>query len=166
MGETLLPHELLPYLRPGKANHRTASSSQNEDVGEDTEEILLGRTPQLSGRERSILNCLTQGASNKVIARRIGIAESTVKVHVKTILRKIRAHNRTQAAIWAMNNNISGMAPAIGLLPGPELLLDNIHESDSTGAAENGVDSVIIPAIPLSKAATGETPVAPRNARV
>jgi two-component system nitrate/nitrite response regulator NarL len=61
-------------------------------------------TPRLSARQRSILHCLIQGDSNKAIARKMAIAEATVKVHVKAILRRIRVHNRTQAAIWAMNN--------------------------------------------------------------
>jgi DNA-binding CsgD family transcriptional regulator len=60
--------------------------------------------PQLSTREKLILRCLIEGDSNKCIARKINIAEATVKVHVKAILRKIRVHNRTQAAIWGMNN--------------------------------------------------------------
>jgi two-component system nitrate/nitrite response regulator NarL len=50
---------------------------------------------------------LIEGDSNKLIARKIEIAEATVKVHVKAILRKIRVHNRTQAAIWAMSNGLS-----------------------------------------------------------
>lgn len=58
---------------------------------------------QLSPREMCILNLLTDGASNKQIARKLDIAESTVKVHIKTILRKIQVKNRTQAAIWAMH---------------------------------------------------------------
>jgi two-component system nitrate/nitrite response regulator NarL len=45
-----------------------------------------------------------QGASNKVIARNLVITESTVKVHMKAILRKLRLRNRTQAAMWARNN--------------------------------------------------------------
>jgi two-component system nitrate/nitrite response regulator NarL len=40
-------------------------------------------------------------ASNKVITRKLVITESTVKVHMKAILRKLRLQNRTQAAIWA-----------------------------------------------------------------
>jgi two-component system nitrate/nitrite response regulator NarL len=44
---------------------------------------------------------LTRGDANKLIARKFAIAEATVKVHVKAILRKIHAKNRTQAAIWA-----------------------------------------------------------------
>ncbi|GLS44758.1 hypothetical protein GCM10007884_27460 [Methylobacterium brachythecii] len=58
----------------------------------------------LSNREVDILKCLTDGASNKLIARQFDIAESTVKIHVKGILRKINVRNRTQAAIWALAN--------------------------------------------------------------
>ena len=47
---------------------------------------------------------LMQGASNKTIALKLVITESTVKVHMKSILRKLRLQNRTQAAIWARNN--------------------------------------------------------------
>jgi two-component system nitrate/nitrite response regulator NarL len=62
------------------------------------------QVPQLSAREECILRCLTEGHSNKTIARKINIAEATVKVHIKAILRKIRVHNRTQAAIWAIGH--------------------------------------------------------------
>jgi two-component system, NarL family, nitrate/nitrite response regulator NarL len=55
----------------------------------------------LSRRELVILRTLTEGASNKVIALKLVITESTVKVHMKAILRKLRLQNRTQAAIWA-----------------------------------------------------------------
>jgi two-component system nitrate/nitrite response regulator NarL len=56
----------------------------------------------LSPREKSILKLVMAGESNKQIARQLEITESTVKVHIKTILRKIDVRNRTQAAIWAM----------------------------------------------------------------
>jgi two-component system nitrate/nitrite response regulator NarL len=58
----------------------------------------------LSDREIEILRCLVNGSPNKVIARALGIAETTVKVHVKGLLRKVRASNRTQAAVWALNH--------------------------------------------------------------
>jgi len=61
----------------------------------------------LSVREREILQHLVMGASNKLIANKLGITEATVKVHLKTLLRKIDVNNRTQAAIWAMNNGIT-----------------------------------------------------------
>jgi two-component system nitrate/nitrite response regulator NarL len=57
-------------------------------------------------RETEILGHLINGCSNKIIARHLGITEATVKVHLKGILRKIRVSNRTQAAIWALNNGI------------------------------------------------------------
>jgi two-component system nitrate/nitrite response regulator NarL len=58
---------------------------------------------RLSDREQQILGQLAKGNSNKEIARLFNITESTVKVHLKAILRKIAAHNRTQAAIWAVS---------------------------------------------------------------
>jgi two-component system nitrate/nitrite response regulator NarL len=60
----------------------------------------------LSPREQSILDCLIDGKSNKVIARTVGIAEATVKVHVKKIFHKIGVNNRTKAAIWATNRGL------------------------------------------------------------
>jgi two-component system nitrate/nitrite response regulator NarL len=59
-------------------------------------------TPLFSPREQQILRQLAQGNSNKEIARLFCITESTVKVHLKALLRKIGARNRTQAAIWAV----------------------------------------------------------------
>ena len=55
----------------------------------------------LSSRETEILGRLMEGDSNKVIARKLDLAEATIKVHIKSILRKIRVKNRTQAAMWA-----------------------------------------------------------------
>ncbi|EWY40043.1 transcriptional regulator [Skermanella stibiiresistens SB22] len=71
----------------------------------------------LSGREREILQHLVMGASNKLIANKLGITEATVKVHLKTLLRKIDVNNRTQAAIWAMNNGITPEQSMSGDMP-------------------------------------------------
>jgi two-component system nitrate/nitrite response regulator NarL len=60
--------------------------------------------PRLSTREWQILSGLVKGHANKVIARDCNITEATVKVHMKSILRKIRVDNRTQAAVWALEN--------------------------------------------------------------
>ena len=65
------------------------------------------RGPQLSERENQILQRLTLGSSNKTIAREFDISEATVKVHIRAVLRKIRVSNRTQAAIWALNNHLA-----------------------------------------------------------
>jgi two-component system, NarL family, nitrate/nitrite response regulator NarL len=93
LGETFLPasvsFELLEQgLRPQLWDGRAAPIPNTpEGMG------------KLSKREAQILHCLTQGASNKLIARELGLAEATVKVHLKGILRKLKAANRTQAAI-------------------------------------------------------------------
>ncbi|SHG43057.1 LuxR C-terminal-related transcriptional regulator [Bradyrhizobium erythrophlei] len=68
---------------------------------------------RLSPREAEILECIVDGASNKQISRRFDITEATVKVHVKSILRKINAHNRTQAAIWALYHGMRQSISAI-----------------------------------------------------
>lgn len=73
-----------------------------ESFSEDQEQSAV--IPSLSRREMLILRMLMEGASNKVIARTLVITESTVKVHMKAILRKLRLKNRTQAAIWARNH--------------------------------------------------------------
>ena len=57
---------------------------------------------RFSERENDILRCLIAGASNKLIARELQIAEATVKVHVKALLRKMKVANRTHAAISAL----------------------------------------------------------------
>ena len=60
------------------------------------------RQAPLTDRERAILKCLAAGLSNKLIARELGIAEGTVKVHVKNLLRKLGFRSRLEAAIWAV----------------------------------------------------------------
>jgi two-component system, NarL family, nitrate/nitrite response regulator NarL len=69
--------------------------------------LSLPNGPRLSEREAQILNGLVQGHANKVIARTCDITEATVKVHMKSILRKIQVANRTQAAVWALEHGHS-----------------------------------------------------------
>ncbi len=76
----------------------------------------------LSTREVDILKGLSNGMSNKIIARQWGISEATVKVHVKSILRKIHARNRTEAARWAWHHGVlhqSRTADDLPQLPSP-----------------------------------------------
>jgi two-component system nitrate/nitrite response regulator NarL len=62
----------------------------------------------LSVRELEILRGIAQGASNKEIARNLGIAETTVKVHVQNVLRKLRVTTRVHAAVMATEIGLSG----------------------------------------------------------
>jgi two-component system, NarL family, nitrate/nitrite response regulator NarL len=99
LGEVVFPTALiLNGLR--HAPHLPEQGHQLGATGA-TMPALSGDASGLSEREQEILRLLTEGAPNKVIARTLGVAEATVKVHIKSILRKIRAQNRTQAAMWA-----------------------------------------------------------------
>lgn len=60
---------------------------------------------ELTPRELEILCMLTEGQSNKVIAKNIGITDGTVKLHVKNILRKLAVHSRVEAAVMAVEHN-------------------------------------------------------------
>ena len=94
LGERVFPTHLAALLVNGMAGIEPGRISSPNVHG-------------LSVRLVQILQCLVQGESNKMIANRLGITEATVKVHVKRLLRKIGANNRTQAAIWALNNGLS-----------------------------------------------------------
>lgn len=61
----------------------------------------------LTERELSILKCLAHGMSNKLIARELNIMDSTVKVHIRNLLKKLKFRSRVEAAVWAVSNNIS-----------------------------------------------------------
>ena len=61
----------------------------------------------LSPRELEILRGIARGDSNKEIARTLGIAETTVKVHVQHILRKLDVANRVHAAVIATNHGLA-----------------------------------------------------------
>lgn len=87
LGEKVLPAQLTMQLMGRNQEGRLVA---NQVWGAD-----------LSEREIQILDLLATGASNKHIAIDLNIAEATVKVHVKAVLRKIKVANRTQAAVWA-----------------------------------------------------------------
>jgi two-component system nitrate/nitrite response regulator NarL len=64
--------------------------------------VTLPQLAQLTQREHQILLCVARGLSNKTIARELELAEGTVKVHIKAILRKLELANRTQAAVFVL----------------------------------------------------------------
>jgi DNA-binding NarL/FixJ family response regulator len=95
------PEELLAAVRAAAAGHapfdpRVAGA------------LLPDRTPSpaqaLSSRELQVLRLTAQGMANKQIGRKLGISESTVKVHLSSIFRRIGVADRTSAAMWAREN--------------------------------------------------------------
>lgn len=65
-------------------------------------------TPEFSPRQLAVAKALSRGASNKVIAYELAMCESTVKVHIRTIMKKLKARNRTQVAIMMQNMGHTG----------------------------------------------------------
>jgi DNA-binding NarL/FixJ family response regulator len=62
----------------------------------------------LSQREREVLLMVAEGLPNKLIARRLSISEKTVKAHLTSVFRQIGVTDRTQAALWAERNGLTG----------------------------------------------------------
>lgn len=62
---------------------------------------------RLTEREREILALIAAGHRNKLIARKLKIAEGTVKVHVKHLLRKLNLESRVEAAVWAVEKGLA-----------------------------------------------------------
>jgi two-component system, NarL family, nitrate/nitrite response regulator NarL len=89
----------------------------------------------LSAREQQVLLCVARGQSNKTIARSCSITEATVKVHLQSILRKISAQNRTQAALWAVENGLVSNQNAFRPNGGNELAA--LSEDASSMAAQS-----------------------------
>lgn len=107
LGETVIPAEVvLPIAGIGACNTYSESAGCSNETGFDGHLVR-----RLSGREAEILTCLKDGAPNKVIARKLNLSEATVKVHVKTILKKVGARNRTQAALWAARHISADLKP-------------------------------------------------------
>lgn len=71
--------------------------------------VRADSAPSLSAREREVLRLVAEGLPNKLIARRLGISEKTVKTHLTSVFRAIGVDDRTQAAMWAVRN---GLGPA------------------------------------------------------
>ena len=93
-GETVVAQELTATLArvvQGNIQHR-----HDED-----------KLSELTPREREILTAIAEGGSNKVIARNLGITDGTVKLHVKSILRKLDVHSRVEAAVIAVEHGLS-----------------------------------------------------------
>lgn len=97
---------------PAAENRADNRADNGADNGADNRaDNRVAGQAGLSNREQAILEHLMRGASNKHIARELAIAEATVKVYVRSVLRKIRVRNRTQAAMWAINHLRSTEGP-------------------------------------------------------
>ena len=103
------PEELLARIKDALFGRMVISDSLNGLLAQALREetVAAGRsTAGLTERERAILACLAGGMSNKLIARELSIAEGTVKVHVKNLLKKLNFRSRVEAAVWAVEQGL------------------------------------------------------------
>ena len=80
--------------------------AQMQSAGQSAQ--TLSGLDKLTPREKDILACLALGESNKFIARKLDLAESTVKIHVQNVLKKLKLSSRVQAAVFAVEHRLSG----------------------------------------------------------
>jgi two-component system, NarL family, nitrate/nitrite response regulator NarL len=106
LGEKMLPVVLVQALLSQASLKHPPMNATVDDNSSDP------RVQKLSPREKAILQAIMGGDPNKVIARKLDVAEATVKVHVKAILRKVGAANRTQAAMWAAAHFVEADRPS------------------------------------------------------
>lgn len=99
----LAPAQTLPELAPLHHLHAIDDADRMRPVAGFTE------------RQYAVLGCLCRGDPNKVIGRKLGMTETTVKVHVREIMRKLGVGNRTQVAIAAGRGGF--VADHVGLVP-------------------------------------------------
>lgn len=111
------PEELVPALNDALAGRNVIAKEmvssltrivQGQDAQtnakkEEEPAVMADLTP----REREILHHIAGGQSNKAIARELDITDGTVKLHVKSILRKLGVHSRVEAAVLAVESGIS-----------------------------------------------------------
>lgn len=104
------PERLLDAIRRCADGERVVSEEVRNVFRASLEEWLPDnidpRIKDLTEREKDVLRLITKGLSNKHIAQNLGIAEGTVKVHVKRLLSKLNMKSRVEAAIFALEHDI------------------------------------------------------------
>ena len=101
------PEDLVENIRKACSGTLVLSQELAQVLALALKEDKRGKKAQLetlTKREKQILQRIAAGLSNKVIARGLDITESTVKVHVKHILKKLKLSSRVEAAIWVVEN--------------------------------------------------------------
>ncbi|ARI78445.1 response regulator [Halobacillus mangrovi] len=105
------PDELVKTIRMAKEGQqqlhpKATSLLLTQMTGEKEKQSESNSVFKLTKREKEVLYQITLGKSNKEISADLYITEKTVKTHVSSILSKLGLHDRTQAAIYAMKNNM------------------------------------------------------------
>ena len=110
------PEVLVQFLRQVADGQRRAPSAAREqkNIG-----VTENGPSLLTDRERQIMSLVSDGLSNKEIARRLNIADGTIKVHLHHIFRKLEVSNRTVLAALALSLNDNLSSRSRNYSPGP-----------------------------------------------
>lgn len=106
MATIRMVHSGEPFIQPRIANKLLIEFGRKERSPRPQSSRTFSSGEDLSPREIEILKLLAEGASNRKIAERLGLAEGTVKNHVSNILSKLQTENRTQAAHLARERKL------------------------------------------------------------
>jgi len=109
LGAAVLPRSLTCLLI--EQARASSAPSPVRHLGFDDQRFVNLTVRRLSALERDVLRHLRKGATNKAIAHQLGLSLSAVNVAMKGILRRIGVRNRTQAALWALENLQDERAP-------------------------------------------------------
>jgi DNA-binding NarL/FixJ family response regulator len=93
---------ILDALDAGAAGYVLKHAEPDELL--DRQRSSSASPAKMSDREEEVLRLVAEGLANKAIARRLGIAERTVKAHLTNIFQRIGVTDRTQAALWARDH--------------------------------------------------------------
>ena len=109
-GESILsPQMMTKLLTSIRSAHLPPKMATTSPAAPTTTSATVAITEddKLTPREREILHHLARGESNKEIARTLDVAESTVKIHVQNLLRKLGLNSRVQAAVYAVEHGFT-----------------------------------------------------------
>ncbi len=117
-GENYVPSELYesvegqtPQPIEPCEKHTTSLHTAVQDSLSLRDPVIKVSKNDLTGREMQVLTCVAEGKQNKIIASRLGLSEHTVKLHIHHVISKLGVNNRTEAAVWFLEQSKMEMRP-------------------------------------------------------
>lgn len=98
------PAELIRHVRSAMQGKIAVSPALTPVLAQSLRTPVAQSGAELTAREKEVLRMIVAGNSNKMVGQKLGITEGTVKNHVKSLLHKLGARTRVEAAVWAMEH--------------------------------------------------------------
>lgn len=98
------PEKLIQQVREALHGELVISPGLTRILAQALREPQTANQVELTEREQQVLRMIAGGNSNKMIGRKLGITEGTVKVHVKNLLHKLGLRSRVEAAVWSLSH--------------------------------------------------------------